>query len=422
MPDDSKSHGLWGRTAPSAPKTGPLLGDHLADVVVIGAGFTGLSTALHLAEHGTKVTVLEAVAPGFGGSGRNVGLVNAGMWVPPDDVCAAIGQEYGERLLAVLGRAPDLVFDLIKKHAIACEAVRHGTLHCTHTAAGLQGLMARADQWRLRGAPVEILDAAETQKRLGSQAYNASLLDHRAGTVQPLAYARGLAQAAIGAGAQINTDTKVVSARRETGKWILKSAGGQVTADWVVVATNAYSGNLWPALPQEFIRLPYYQCATKPMTAAQQAVILPGKEGAWDTRTVMRSFRLDAAGRLVFGGIGSLRRGAAPLHLAFSKRVVRKMFPILGDVTFDHAWFGWIAMTQDHLPKFHELAPNVLNFHGYNGRGIGTGTMFGKLMAERILGSAADMPLPAVAPERLALRTSKAAMYELGAAAVRLVP
>lgn len=415
MLDDVKSHGLWERTAPSAPQTERLRGTHRADVVVIGAGFTGLSTALHLAVQGAKVTVLETVAPGFGGSGRNVGLVNAGMWLPPDQVCEAIGRDSGERLLSVLGGAPALVFDIIQQYGIDCEAVRNGTLHCAANAAGVKDLEARAAQWQKRGAPVEMLDAAETRRRLGSAAYHASLLDRRAGTVQPLAYARGLARVAIASGATIFSDSEVLSAQRSGTEWVLRTADGAVTAPWVVVATNAYSGNLWPTLPEEFVRLPYYQCATQPLSEAQLSTILPGQEGTWDTRTVMRSLRRDASGRLIFGGVGALRNGADTVHRSFSKRVLGRMYPALGDIRLEHEWFGWIAMTEDNLPRYHELAPNVLNFHGYNGRGIGTGTMFGKVLANRILGRDGDLPLPAVAEDRVAFRGIKAATYELGA-------
>lgn len=137
MKNDPRSHGLWERTAPPPPATVPLAGDIRADVAIVGAGFTGLSAALHLAEGGAKVVVLEAVEAGFGGSGRNVGLVNAGMWVMPDELPAVLGDTYGARLLDLLGHAPRAVFDLIDKHGIACEAERQGTLHCAVGEAGL---------------------------------------------------------------------------------------------------------------------------------------------------------------------------------------------------------------------------------------------------------------------------------------------
>src|SRR3954471_5101105 len=159
MRNDPRSHGLWERSAPPAP---PIrrLSDHLvADVVVIGAGYTGLSAALHLSETKASVVVLEAAEVGFGCSGRNVGLVNAGLWIMPDALVRELGEVHGVRLLELLSEAPSLVFGLVEKHAISCEVARNGTLHCAVGATGLAELEERARQWKARGAPVHLLDA-----------------------------------------------------------------------------------------------------------------------------------------------------------------------------------------------------------------------------------------------------------------------
>ncbi|MCB2123616.1 MAG: FAD-binding oxidoreductase, partial [Rhodobacteraceae bacterium] len=150
---------LWRMTCGPALNLAPLAGDTTADVAVIGGGFTGLSAALHLAEAGARVVVLEAETVGHGGSGRNVGLVNAGLWTPPDEVEAALGSEEGAALNRALAAGPDLVFDLIARHGIECEAVRNGTLHLAHNASGLRDLQSRHAQQARRGAPVRLLDA-----------------------------------------------------------------------------------------------------------------------------------------------------------------------------------------------------------------------------------------------------------------------
>ena len=152
MLNNPRSHGLWELTAPAPPPTTVLSESRKADVVVIGGGYTGVSAALHLAQGGAKVAVLEAVELGFGGAGRNVGLVNAGMWVMPDTLVDSLGADYGVRLLKFLGNAPSAVFDLIDKHGIDCEVVRNGTLHCAVGKAGLRELQERAAQWQSRGA------------------------------------------------------------------------------------------------------------------------------------------------------------------------------------------------------------------------------------------------------------------------------
>jgi hypothetical protein len=215
MLNDPRSHGLWEMTAPPAPETVAFSGKADADVVIVGGGYTGFSTALHLAERGVRVILLEGAEIGYGGSGRNVGLVNAGMWVMPDELPGVLGDLYGSRLLDLLGNAPRLVFDLVEKHAIDCEINPAGTLHCAVGQSGLDELKQRAEQWSRRGAPVRLLDAAETAVKVGTDAYAGALLDMRAGTIQPLAYARGLSRAAIAAGAQVFTGSPVTGAERD---------------------------------------------------------------------------------------------------------------------------------------------------------------------------------------------------------------
>ena len=419
---DPRSHGLWARTAPPAPATSPLAGDRRADVVVIGGGYTGLSAALHLAERGASAIVLEGAGIGFGGSGRNVGLVNAGMWVMPSDLPAILGPEHGERLLALLGDAPARVFELIARHGIACEAVQAGTLHCAADAAGLRELERRAEQWQARGAPVRLLDAAETRSKVGSAAYPGALLDLRAGTIQPLAYARGLARAAQAAGAEIRTDSPVAAVEESGGGWRVRTAGGSVTADWVIVATNAYTRAPWPEIRAELVHLPYFNFATRPLSAAQLASVLPERQGAWDTRQILTSFRLDAAGHLVLGSVGALRGTGAAVHRGWARRRLGQLFPELRGQGFVAEWWGSIGMTDDHLPRFHRLARNVIGFCGYNGRGIAPGTVFGRVAADLVSGAMAeaDLPLPVTDPRMPGLRAARELYYEVGAQVAHL--
>ncbi len=417
MQNDPLSHGLWETTAPPAPPTSPLNGRIRADVAVVGCGYTGLSAALRLAESGAKVVALEAVEIGFGGAGRNVGLVNAGMWVMPREFPKALGADYGERALTLLGDAPALVWETIEKHAINCDPMPNGTLQCAVGAEGLAEIEERARQWGERGAPIRALSAAETAKRIGSDAYPGALLDLRAGTIQPLAYARGLARAAIAAGAAINTRSAVRAAERTSGAWRLTTDGGTVEADWVAVATDAYGGAPWPQGRREQVHLPYFNFATRPLSAELQASILPGREGCWDTKTILSSFRFDRAGRLVFGSVGALRGTGFAIHRAWAKRALRKIFPNIGRIEFESQWYGKIGMTDNALPRFHRLAENVVTFCGYNGRGIGPGTTFGRVLADHILGrvSERDLPLPVTAPDAPLLPTLREAYYEAGA-------
>ncbi|WP_237478800.1 NAD(P)/FAD-dependent oxidoreductase [Lichenibacterium dinghuense] len=429
MRGDPRSHGLWEGSAPPAPETGSLAGDVAADVAIVGGGYTGLSAALHLAEGGASVALLEAVEVGFGGSGRNVGLVNAGLWIMPDAVPELLGPVHGERLLRELGDAPGLVFDTVERHGIACEAVRAGTLHCAVGASGLAEVTERARQWRARGAPVALLDAGAAAGAVGTSAYAGALLDRRAGTVQPLAYARGLAGAALRAGARLFTGSPVTAAEDEGAVWRLRTAAGSVAAPRVIVATDAYgaghgpAGSPWPGVRAEQVHLPYFNLATAPLSSNLARSILPGREGVWDTREVLSSFRFDAAGRLVFGSVGALRGTGRTVHRAWARRALARLFPQLAGVGFQHEWYGAIGMTADAVPRFHRLARGVVGFSGYNGRGIAPGTAFGRCLARLCLGEIgeADLPLPVTDLAPVRFRAAKEVWYEAGAQVVHAV-
>ncbi|WP_275783582.1 NAD(P)/FAD-dependent oxidoreductase [Pararhizobium gei] len=416
---------LWHATAPVAPETHPLAGDITVDVAVIGGGFTGLSAALHLAEKGVKVAVAEAMMIGFGGSGRNVGLVNAGMWTKPDDLIATLGVEAGTRLLRELGDGPSLVYDLVAKHDIRCEAVRNGTLHLAVGTEGVQEIRSREAQWQRFGAPVEALSAERTQSLTGAEGFAGALLDRRAGTIQPLAYARGLASAALAAGAEIYTETPLLAAERKGDVWHLATPGGAIRAKNVILATNAYGRLIdstpWTAHTEELTILPYFQFATQPLSDNLARSILPERQGCWDTGLVMTSFRMDAQNRLIFGSIGRLDAIAKGTHTAFVRRSLRKLFPQIGDMKLEYWWDGRIGMTPNNLPQLHTMAPNVISVSGYNGRGIAPGTVFGRALARHVMEEPNALPLgeTPVSPDRW--RSLKSAFYHAGAQAKHFI-
>ncbi|MDR0809779.1 MAG: FAD-binding oxidoreductase [Gemmobacter sp.] len=423
MLNDPRSHGLWEQTAPPAPATRPLTGEITTEVVVIGAGYTGLSTALHLAERGVGAVVLEAAEIGFGGAGRNVGLVNAGMWVMPEDLIATLGPDYGNRLLDFLGSGPAYVWEMVKRHAIECEANPVGTLHAGVGRKGFAELIERARQWQARGAAVELLGKAEAAAMLGTDFYEGALLDRRAGTIQPLAYARGLARAAVGLGAVIHTGTPATGLERRGSDWLVRAPDGAVRARKVVLATDAYARLAHGEIARQQVTLPYFNMATPPLPSAIAKSILPGRQGAWDTKEALLSFRFDAMDRLVFGSVGALRNTGIAVHRAWAKRALRRIFPQIGEIRFEQEWYGHIGMTSDNLPRFHRLDEGVLSFCGYNGRGIAPGTVFGRAMADLLTGEIAEsaLPLPLSAPSPAAMRDLRSAWYEAGAQLIHLV-
>ena len=274
-----------------------------------------------------------------------------------------------------------------------------------------------------RGANVELVDAARTAQLIGSEHYRGALFDHRTATVQPLAYVRGLGAAALSAGAAIYTGSRVLAVGKAGRGYSLHTSNGSVNAEWTIVATDAYGKGPWPQIERELIHLPYFNAATQPLGDEISRTILPGRQGAADTRTVLSSVRVDRSGRLIIGSIGALGGIGGRVHLAWARRAIRRLFPQVGDFRLEHAWYGSIGMTDTRLPKFHRLAPQVLSVSGYNGRGIAAGTVFGRLLAQLITGATAeaDMPLPLTEPGRPAARSLRTRFYDAGAQLIHLL-
>tara|TARA_R110002110_G_scaffold88045_4_gene229386 strand:+ start:1998 stop:3275 length:1278 start_codon:yes stop_codon:yes gene_type:complete len=391
---ESGSISLWDTTAGEADLAPAMDGDIVTDLAIVGGGFTGLSTALHAAGRGIGCHVLEAHRIGHGGSGRNVGLVNAGLWLPPQDVRRQLGEKRGAALIATLGDAPEYVMSLIERHQIRCEATRTGTIHAAHSPAGFEDLARRAEEWHRLGAPVDLLTREQAAAKIGSDAFYGGLLDRRAGTINPMGYVRGLARAALAAGAGLSVGVTARKLTREAGRWIVETDRGRVSARAVVLGTNAYTDDLWPGLKQTFTTIHYFQAATAPLGARGDA-ILSERQGLWDTGRIMFSMRRDAFGRLIVGSMGRVIGGDRGLSRRWAGQRIRTLFPELADIAFEKFWHGKIAMTPDHLPRIFRLADDLYTPIGYNGRGITPGTMFGKAMADLLAGGdEADLPLP----------------------------
>lgn len=386
---------LWTATACPVPETPPLAGERRADVVVVGGGYTGLSAALHLAEAGVDAVVLEADAPGFGASGRNNGqVIPAYGRHNPDDVARELGEERGERLNRWVAGSADLVFDLIRRHGIDCDAVQAGWVQPAHAEGRLAMVRTKYEQWAKRGVEVELLDRAATEQLTGSPIYHGAWLHRRGGNIQPLSYARGLAAAALKAGAAIHGGSPAVKIDRSEGGWRVATSGGAVTAEHVILATNAYTDRLWPGLRQEVVSVRSFQIATRPLGHNVRRTILPGGHGISDSRTQLWAFRYDRDGRLVTTGFPLVPAGARGGLERSSAVRFRRVFPQIGDPGIDYVWEGRIAMTVDRLPRYHELAAGVHTTIGYSGRGIALATAAGKMMAERVRGVLADDELP----------------------------
>lgn len=409
------NHGLWAKTAENKPELNPLEGEARAEVAIIGGGYTGLSAALHLARSGTSCVLVEANDIGHGGAGRNVGLVNAGLWLMPEDVISLVGQEHGERLIDVLGASPELVYGLIKEYGISCEGWRHGTLHCADSGSGYKALRERERQWTDRGAPVRLLEKDEAADKLGSRAFKGALLDQRAGTVQPLGYAYGLAGAALKEGASLYTGSPVVGMEKVDGSFVLSTPRGRVVAEKVIVAVQGYPEQAFADQVKNIVPFNFFQFATKPLAPEILKTVLPDRNGAWDTNLILSSFRLDKDGRFIVGSVGSLDGFAMDLNRAWTQRTIARFFPQIGEVDLEYGWYGRIAMTTDHIPRFHVMERHMAMVTCYNGRGIGPGTVFGKLLAAYITGgNRSQIPLPVRPITPVSMRRLRGLFYEAG--------
>ena len=398
---------LWAATAPPPVPTPRLEGDLSADVCVIGAGYAGLSTALHLAERGTNVLVLEAREPGWGASGRNGGQVIPGLKYDPDELMEKAGPERGPRLVDFAGKTADIVFDLIEKHGMEVPHTREGWIQSAHTPATVELVRSRAEQWSRRGVETEFLDKDDMERRLGTRQYEAGWLDRRGGAIQPLAYARGLTKAAMAAGARICGDSAVTALERNDGRWVVRTAHRPaVSAERVVVCTNGYSDDLVPKLRQTIIAPNSFQVATAPLSDNLRKSILPDGQVTSDTRNLLLYFRHDHEGRFLMGGRGPFREPRGVQDWSHIERVLVMMFPQLKGVPIEYRWGGRVALTRDFLPHLHEPEPGLLVDIGCMGRGVGLQTAIGKAMAEYMTtGDEKALPFPIIPVKPLPLHT-----------------
>ncbi|MCW5746978.1 MAG: FAD-binding oxidoreductase, partial [Alphaproteobacteria bacterium] len=393
------SASFWAVTAPPAPPTSPLDGERDVDVAVVGGGFSGLSTALHLAEDGLSCAVVEADEIGAGASGRNNGQVIPTMSrADPSAMVAKFGQPRGERFAGLVRDSAQILFDLVRRHGIDCAAEQTGWVQPAHTPGRVAKIAERrVREWGALGAPVELLDRQQTAQLLGSDAYCGAWLNRSGGHINPLAFARGLARAAIARGAQVFTASPAIAIDRAADGWRVRTARGALRAGRVIIATNAYTDDVWPGLKREVVPVFSFQMATRPLSDNVRKSLLPGRQAMSDTRGDLHFCRYTHDHRLVTGA-PLLWRG--DLDRRLREHVARRLqglFPQIGDVTFDHLWCGYVGMTTDHFPRLHELAPGVATWIGCNGRGVALATAMGPELARWAASKASidDLALPA---------------------------
>lgn len=381
----------YAATATPLPPQPELRGANRADVCIIGAGYTGLSAALHLAERGYKVVVLEAHRTGFGASGRNGGQVGPGQRIEQDAIEAMVGRDDARRLWQIGLDARDLVRDLIARFDMDC-GWQPGVLHADWQARDVPHAHAYAEKLArdYDYHDMQPLDRDAARKIVRSKAYQGGVLDHGAGHLHPLRYALGLGRAALDAGATIHENT-LVTAIEQGAKAKVRTPHGHVLADHVLLATNGYLGGLAPEVAARVMPINNFIVATE---ALPEGHVLTQDVAVADSKFVINYFRLSGDGRLLFGGGESYGYRFPDIRRTVRKPML-EVFPQLADVRIDYAWGGTLAITMTRLPCFLRVAPNILSASGYSGHGVALATLAGRIMAESIAGQAERFDLMA---------------------------
>jgi glycine/D-amino acid oxidase-like deaminating enzyme len=381
---------LWAAVTPPGPDLPSLAGSVTADVVVIGAGFTGLSSALHLREAGVDVAIVEAMEPGWGASGRNNGQVIPTLSRPdPDDIVARHGAA-GERFVALLRDSASVLFDVIRRYQIEAEQEQSGWVQPVHSPGRIRIAERRVRQWSKFGAAVELLSREETRQMLGSDAWFGGFWNRTGGHINPLALSRGLARVVLERGGRIYARSPAIHFERHDHHWVVKTAQGQISGRALIVATNAYTGefsaSLAPEIAREVIPVLSWQMATQPLSESARKTIIPGRQAMSDTHGELYFARYDARNRLVTGGAVV---GPGNKTERLGRRVaerLKKLWPQIDDVGFDHVWNGYVGMTTDFLPRIHRLGPDACGWAGCNGRAVALSIALGNELAKAVRG------------------------------------
>ena len=370
------------------PIRAPLQGSVTADVVVLGGGIAGCSTALHLAQRGYRVAVLEARFVGYGASGRSGGQTIFGLAAGQQAIAAQVGKENARRLFDLSVEALDLTQSLIRDHAIDCD------YHPNHIHAAIKPRhVDELEQWadelhqQYGYSSPRMLDRAALAGHLRSDRYLAGLIDPRSGHLHPLKFTQGVARAAEAAGAVIHENSEVL--RYEDGPQVrVHTAQGTVTAPHLVLCGNAYIGRVAPKLARRILGVGTYIIATEPLGEERVRALLPSNAAVADINWILDYFRRSDDHRMLFGGRVSYS-SVQPLQLAESmrKRMVR-VFPSLADAKVGYAWGGYLDITMSRAPDFGRLAPNVFYLQGFSGHGVTLTGLAGKLVAEAVAGTA----------------------------------
>ncbi|MHB9881178.1 NAD(P)/FAD-dependent oxidoreductase [Pacificimonas sp. ICDLI1SI03] len=373
---------LWTATAARAPAFTSLSGDQQADVLVVGGGIAGMSTALSLAEKGIDVALVEAGQPGDGATGQSGGLV-APDYIrhSPESIRSVLGHKDAERLTGMIGRSGQHVFDLITRYGIDCGARQDGFYTPSHTPSLAEDQRRYANQWRVRGHKVSFVEGEEVRQLFGADRYCGALRFEEGGSLNPLGYVRGLARSAQLNGARVFTNSTVRALNREKDVWVCQTSSGTIRAPRVVLAANGGNAALHPAMRRTSLPLHVVQFATTPLDPSQRRAILPNGGGFTDKVPYLFTARIDNHGHLVSAfPMSFLLKGDEGYYREARSRL-REHFETMRDPDIGHLWRGVAWVNTSFLPEVYDLGDDAISIQACNGRGIATNTVLGAEVA-----------------------------------------
>lgn len=374
----------YAASANPSPERPPLQGDREFDVCIVGAGYSGLSTGLHLAEKGYNVAIVEGAKVGWGASGRNGGQIVNGLNASLQVIERRYGKDTANFVAGLVMEGGDIIRQRVEKYDIKCD-LKHGNVFAGLTGAHMRELEARLKLWQSHGIDSqEMLSKAQVRQHVGSDLYEGGMIDHKGGHMHPLNLALGEAAAFEQNGGTIFEHSPVVSVDTEAARPSVRTAAGTISCKTLILCGNAYLGRVVPTLSWRVMPVSTQVMATKSLEEELARSLIPTDTCVEDVRYVLDYFRLSADNRLLFGG-GTVYGGSDPADIEKKlRRNLDKVFPQLKDVEIEYAWSGNLALSFSRVPQMGRIGNNTYFAHGYSGHGVTGSHTFGRILAEAV--------------------------------------